>query len=134
MTSNARARVLVLTVLSLAAPFWAACKDLDIPTPLLAFSVNTLAFPPTALGNTATASVILSTTTSETIGLANTDTADFPYTTTCTTSLPAGATCSVTVQFHPNVAGNLIAWLSVNSVSGVKASIQMTGTGVAAPN
>ena len=109
---------------------WASCKDVDIPTPLLAFSVNTLAFPPTVLGDTATASVILSTTTSETIGLANTDTADFPYSTTCTSFIAAGTSCSVTVQFHPNTAGNLIAWLSVNSVSGVKASIQMTGTGV----
>ena len=123
----------MLTVLLLSALFWASCKDVDIPTPLRAFSVNTLAFPPTVIGDTATATVILSTTTSESIGLANTDTADFPYTTTCTTSLPAGATCSVTIQFHPNTVGNLIAWLSVNSVSGVKASIQMTGTGVA-PN
>jgi hypothetical protein len=134
VTPNARARALALTVLLLSPLFWTACKDLDIPTPLLAFSVNTLNFPPTVLGDTATATVILSTTTSETIGLADTDTADFPYTTTCTTSLPAGATCSVTIQFHPNTVGNLNAWLSVNSVSGVKASVQMTGAGVAASN
>jgi hypothetical protein len=121
-------------MLLLSPLFWSACKDLDIPTPLLAFSVNTLPFPATTLGDTRTVTIILSTTTSETIGLADTDTADFPYTTTCTTSLAAGATCSVTVQFHPVITGNLNAWLSVNSVSGVKASVQMTGTGVAPQN
>jgi hypothetical protein len=105
----------------------------DIPTPLLSFTVNTLPFPPTAIGDTRTVTVILSTTTSETIGLADTDTADFPYSTNCTPFMAAGTSCAVTVQFHPNTAGDLIAWLSVNSVSGVKASIQMTGTGVA-PN
>jgi hypothetical protein len=112
---------------------WASCQNVDIPTPLLSFSVNTLAFPPTTLGDTATATVILSTNTSETIGLADTDTADFPYNTNCMPFMAAGTSCAVTVQFHPNTAGNLIAWLSVNSVSGLKASIQMTGTGVA-PN
>lgn len=134
VTATARARVLVLAVLLLSALFWAACQDLDIPTPLLSFNVNTIAFPPTAIGDTATATVTLSTTTSETIGLADTDTANFPYSTTCPTQLAAGVICSVTVQFQPKLAGNLNAWISVNSKSGVTASIQMTGTGVAAPN
>ena len=126
--------MLVLTVLLLSALFGAACKDLDIPTPLLSFNVNTLAFPPTAIGGTATATVTLSTTTTETIGLALTDTADFPYTTTCTPFFAAGTTCTVTVQFQPKLTGSLIAWLSVNSQAGVTASIQMTGTGLAASN
>jgi len=134
VTSTACVRVVVLAALSFSTLFGAACKDLDIPTPLLSFNVNTLAFPPTAIGDTATASVTLSTTTTETIGLAVTDTADFPYTTTCTPFFAAGTTCSVTVQFQPKLAGNLIAWLSVNSKAGVTASIQMTGTGLPASN
>jgi centrosomal CEP192-like protein len=134
VTFTARARRFVLPVLLLSTSFWSGCKDLDIPTPLLSFNVNTLTFPPTAIGDTATASVTLSTTTSETIGLALTDTANFPYTTTCTPFFAAGTTCSVTVQFQPKLAGNLIAWLSVNSKSGATASIQMTGTGVAVSN
>src|SRR5689334_21235388 len=134
VTSTARARILVLAVVLLSALFWAACQDVDIPTPLLSFNVNTLNFPPTAIGDTATASVTLSTTTSETIGLALTDTANFPYTTTCTPFFAAGTTCSVTAQFQPKLAGTLIAWLSVNSKSGATASIQMTGTGVAVSN
>jgi hypothetical protein len=75
-------------------------------------------------------SVTLSTATAETIGLADTDTADFPFTTTCVPSFAAGTSCSLTVQFHPNVGGALSAWIYVNSETGVKTSIQLTGTAV----
>jgi len=110
--------------------FPACVGDVSTPSPAIALSAATLNFPQTAIGDTSTASLTLTTTAAETIGLSDTDTADFPSTTTCASSLPAGATCSITVQFHPNTAGNLYAWLSVNSVSGVKAAVALTGTAI----
>ena len=112
----------------------AACSgDVSTPSAAISISAATLNFPQTSIGDTSTAAALtLSTTAAETIGLADTDTADFPYSTTCAPSLPADAACSITVQFHPNTAGNLYAWLNVNSVSGAKTSVALTGTAVGA--
>lgn len=112
---------------------FAACSS-GVTTPSAAISITpaTLNFPQTAVGDSSSASLTLTTTTAETIGISNTDTADFPSTTTCASSLPAGATCSITVQFHPNTAGSLYAWLSVNSASGVKTTVALTGVAVGA--
>src|SRR5499427_8550240 len=109
--SRSTTRVAVLTS-PLFLMLCAACTS-DVTTPSAAISVSaaTLNFPQTAIGDTSTASLTLSTTVAESIGLADTDTADFPFTTTCAPSLPAGATCSINVQFHPNTAGSLSAWL-----------------------
>ena len=130
--SRSTTRVAVLTS-PLFLVLCAACTG-DVTTPSAAISVSaaTLNFPQTAIGDTSTASLTLSTTVAESIGLADTDTADFPFTTTCAPSLPAGATCSINVQFHPNTAGSLSAWLQVNSVSGVKTSVALTGTAIGA--
>jgi len=101
------------------------------PSAALNVSATTVTFPQTAVGDTAaTSTVTLSTTTGETIGLANTDTADFPISTNCAPTLPAGATCIINVQFRPSTPGNLSAWLTVNSLSGLKASVALTGTAV----
>jgi hypothetical protein len=101
------------------------------PTPALNVSTALVTFPQTSVGDTAaTTTVTLMSTTAETIGLSNSDTADFPTTTTCPTSLPAGVTCAINVQFRPTTAGNLSAWLTINSVSGLKATVALTGTSV----
>ena len=92
-----------------------------------------MTFPQVAVGDTATASVTLTAAAAETIGVADTDTADFPYSTNCTTAMAAGASCSITVQFHPSVPGSLAAWLSVDSLSGAKTSVALTGTAVGSP-
>jgi hypothetical protein len=111
---------------------FAACSSGGAgPTAALNLSTTTVTFPQTAVGDTAaTSTVMLSTTTGQTIGLANTDTADFPISTNCPPSLAAGATCVINVQFRPNTPGSLSAWLTVDSLSGLKASVALTGTAV----
>ena len=108
---------------------WAGCGSSPASaSSAILLTATTVAFPTTAVGDTATATVTLSTTSDQTIGLSDSDTANFPYSTTCATSLPAGSTCSITLQFHPNVVGNLEAWLTVNAASGKPTPIALTGT------
>jgi uncharacterized protein YjdB len=94
-------------------------------------STASVAFPTTAVGDTSTSVVTLSTTSAQTIGLSDSDTADFPYSTNCAVSMPAGSTCSVYLQFHPTTVGALSAFLTVNTTAATKGTpIALTGTGV----
>jgi len=111
-----------------------ACSNSQAaPSSAIVLSATAITFPTTAVGDTATATVTLSTTTDQTIGLSDSDTADFPYSTTCATSLAAGSTCSITLQFHPRTAGDLAGWLTVNSASTKPTPISLTGTATGTP-
>jgi hypothetical protein len=125
-------RCLFLTIIFLI-PLCGGCSSPTSPSAAIVLSTTTVTFPATAVGDTATATVTLSTTSDQTIGLADSDTADFPYSTTCAASLPAGSTCSIALQFHPSAVGNLQAWLLVNSVSGKPLPIALTGTATGTP-
>jgi hypothetical protein len=95
-------------------------------------SPTTLAFPVTAIGSTAAATVTVSATTDVALGVNGSNTAEFPFSTSCTATMKAGSSCSITVQFRPALPGARSAYLAITSSSG-NSTVAVSGTASGAP-
>lgn len=124
---RSRLTAAALTLSSLAGAACSSPTSSSSAATGVTVSATTLAFPATAIGQSAIAALSVSTTSDATIGISDSDTADFPYSTTCTVSLPAGASCPVTVEFQPVQPGVLSADLTITSSTG-KTTVALSGT------
>jgi hypothetical protein len=95
-------------------------------------SPTTLAFPVTAIGSTAGATVTVSAATDVSLGVNSSNTAEFPFSTSCTPTMTAGSSCLITVQFRPALPGARSAYLAITSSSG-NSAVALSGTASGAP-
>jgi phosphatidylserine/phosphatidylglycerophosphate/cardiolipin synthase-like enzyme len=108
--------------------------------PAISLTASSLAFPSTAVGQTANAQAVTIANTGGTAATISSytlsgNTADFTQTSsTCGTTLAAGATCAINFVFVPQAAGSFSLTLSVaDNAAGSPQTITFTGTGTAAP-
>jgi len=99
---------------------------------VVSVSPTTLAFPVTAIGSTAGATVTVSAATDVSLGVNSSNTAEFPFSTSCTATMKAGSSCSITVQFRPALPGARSAYLAITSSSG-NSAVALSGTASGAP-
>ncbi len=108
------------------------------PVAALQATPVSLAFGTTTIGsNSATQSVSISNTggaTATGFALANGDATRFVVSAnTCGTTLAAGASCSLAVAYKPDAVGANSAALTFSYAGGTNVTVQMAGTGSAAP-
>ncbi len=108
--------------------------------PSAILSANTIGFPTTVVGATATSTLSLSNGGGVTLALSKyllSDTADFSLTTTCGADLAAAASCTFSILFRPQTAGVFNATLTLTDDDGGSGGVQqvvtLTGTGAPVP-
>lgn len=105
------------------------------PTPSAQVDKTTVTFPTTTLGTTSSTTFVLTVSSVGTAALQlsdliNSDSSSFPTSSTCPIpgSLAPGSSCTLTVSFHPSVAGVRSAQISVRTNGGTLV-VNATGTG-----
>ena len=96
-------------------------------------SVNTVAFPGTPVGQSATAQALALTNSGNTTMSVSAPVLSGPFsaTTTCGSALSAGSTCQYLVSFAPSVMGASAGTMTVATSAGTQ-NVSLTGTGLLA--
>jgi Abnormal spindle-like microcephaly-assoc'd, ASPM-SPD-2-Hydin len=104
--------------------------------PVVSLSPASLTFGNQQIGTTSTAqSVTLSNTGNATLNITSiVPSGDYADTTTCAATLAAAASCTISVTFTPKATGTRTGAVTItDSASGSPQSVNLTGTGLAAP-
>lgn len=107
------------------------------PTSSVSLSTEDLSFGNVGISHTGAPQPVKLTNTSSSaltissISVTGTNATDFVQTNNCPSSLAAGANCTITISFHPTVAGTRSATVSIaDSSPGGSQDIALTGTGI----
>jgi phosphatidylserine/phosphatidylglycerophosphate/cardiolipin synthase-like enzyme len=113
------------------------------PVPQATLTPTGLPFPVTIINSTSPAQTATLTNTGNatlsiaSIALGGTNSGNFAETNTCAATLAAGSSCTISVTFTPAAAASYIATLIVTdnagNTAGTTQSMQLTGSGTAAP-
>jgi hypothetical protein len=107
-----------------------------LPTPAVAFSPASLAFPNQIVNTTsAPLNVTLSNTGSAVLSIVSiTTSGNFAQTNTCGTSLANGTSCTISVTFTPTAGGPRAGTIIVtDNAAGSPQTVPLTGSGLLAP-